>query len=141
MEQIAIIDIGSNSVRLVCYDVHLDRYEIMHNDKTICGLGRNLEKDGKLSKTGKKLALENLKRFKDHLNTNGIKKVYPIATEAVRGAKDGEDFIEQIQKKTGFALYDMHSDPYEKGNVIHLYPQITQKLKEYAQKHQAKFYP
>ena len=61
---VAIIDIGSNSVRLVCYD-DLDRSPIpAFNEKSLCGLGNGVQSTGKLPKGGVEKALTALKRFR-----------------------------------------------------------------------------
>ena len=82
---IAIIDIGSNSVRLVAYD-NLDRAPIpSFNEKSLCALGNGVITTGKLSKSGVEKALIALKRFRALVEIMGIEDVRVIATAAGAG--------------------------------------------------------
>lgn len=106
MSSIAIIDIGSNSVRLVCYerDDQTKSFKILYNQKFVCGLGKGLRQTAKLSSKSKKLALQALQTFKTYLKDKPDHQLYIFATEALRSAKDGKKFIETIKKKTGFSV-------------------------------------
>ena len=61
--EIAAIDIGSNSVRLVLYRLEGRAIWTVFNEKVLAGLGRDLSETGKLSPDGAKQALTALKRF------------------------------------------------------------------------------
>src|ERR1700722_6969963 len=83
---VAIVDIGSNSVRLVTYD-GLDRAPLpMFNEKALCALGNGVVTTGKLSKQGMEKALVALRRFRVMMQILGVTKVYVIATAAARDA-------------------------------------------------------
>ena len=60
---VAVIDIGSNSVRLVVYDGQTRTPIPLHNEKAICALGKGLEKTGKLNPDGVKMAYDTVGRF------------------------------------------------------------------------------
>lgn len=103
-ERIAVIDIGSNSVRLVVYD-RLDRLPLsLFNEKVLCGLGRNLEKDGLLHPAGRLEALQALARFAALIKAMNVSQVIPLATASLRDARDGADFIEQVAAQTGLHI-------------------------------------
>ena len=98
---VAIIDIGSNSVRLVCYD-DLDRAPIpAFNEKSLCGLGNGVVSTGKLPKGGVEKALTALKRFRLLTAMMGIHDVRVIATAAARDAANGAEFVAAAREALG----------------------------------------
>lgn len=100
-ERRAVIDIGSNSVRLVIYDGPRRAPFSICNEKALCGLGRDMTEDGKLNPEAVDFALLTLRRFARILKEHGAPPVHAIATAAVREAKDGEKFVTAV-KKLGF---------------------------------------
>jgi exopolyphosphatase/guanosine-5'-triphosphate,3'-diphosphate pyrophosphatase len=103
-EAAAVIDVGSNSVRLVVYRIDGRAMTPILNEKVMAGLGRDLTRAGTLSKDGADMALRALKRFATLLNAQGVKHVFPVATAAVREAKDGRAFAQRIRDEIGFDL-------------------------------------
>ncbi|MDZ5649707.1 Ppx/GppA family phosphatase [Nitrospirillum sp. BR 11828] len=100
-DRLAVIDIGSNSMRVVVYD-RLERSPIaIFNEKIMCGLGRSVEKTGKLHPEGVKLALANLARFRRLIEGMQVGRVDILATAAVRDAKDGAKFVADVEALTG----------------------------------------
>ncbi len=96
---VAVIDIGSNSVRLVVYSA-LTRTPIpLHNEKVICALGRGLEKTGRLNADGVGLAIETVARFVTLAKALGVVRVDAMGTAAVRDAADGAEFARTIEKR------------------------------------------
>ncbi len=96
---IAVIDIGSNSVRLVIYDA-LKRVPLpILNEKNMCGLGKGLEATGRLNKEGKLLALDTLGRFSHIIDKSRVSNVHCIATSAVRDAEDGAEFMREVKRR------------------------------------------
>lgn len=102
--RLAVIDIGSNSIRLVVYDVYGAAMLPYINQKTMAGLGRGFAKTGHLSGEGRRMALNALKRFAAMIDGLGIHRVKVVATAAVRMASDGPDFIEEIKAATGLTV-------------------------------------
>ncbi len=89
----AIIDIGSNSVRLVVYSDPRRAPSVVFNEKVAAGLGGSLEKGGKLDPKAVGVALRGLARFRAVTEAMGIADVRTVATAAVRDASDGASFI------------------------------------------------
>ena len=89
----AIIDIGSNSVRLVVYEGAARAPLAICNEKALCGLGRNTQADGSLNKEAMDAALETLARFRELLKELGDPKTRAVATAAVRDAPNAKEFI------------------------------------------------
>lgn len=101
-ERIAVIDIGSNSVRMVVYD-SLKRVPLpIFNEKVLCGLAKGVQESGTLSPKGSILAYNTLNRFSRILNAMKVRTICALATSAVRDANDGKEFLQNIQKQTGF---------------------------------------
>ena len=91
--KIAIIDIGSNSVRLVVF-ADLGKYPYpLFNERVNCRLGEKLYEDGKLSTRSMSKALKALQRFITIIKNMKVKHIIPVATAAVRNAKNNIEFI------------------------------------------------
>lgn len=101
----AVIDIGSNSVRLVIYyeDVHGVIYEV-DQLKSVVRLSSYMDSHHFISQDGIHLTLEVLKQFKQLCQARGVGKVLGIATAAVRKAKNQMDFLNKIHQETGFSI-------------------------------------
>ena len=100
-----ILDIGSNSVRLVVFSGTKRVPEPVFNEKVLCGLGRGVGDTGLLSDKAITLALKSLKRFRLVADTMGISQVHAVATSAVREAKNGADFVAVAEAATGFKIH------------------------------------
>jgi len=100
----AVIDIGSNSVRLVVYRMEGRAIWTVFNEKVLAGLGRDLAKTGRLSPEGVTQTLQALKRFRAVLEAVGPAEVFAVATAAARDAADGPDFIRRVREETGFTV-------------------------------------
>lgn len=98
---VAVIDIGSNSIRLVVYELQNRSPLPVFNEKVLCGLGRGLSETGRLSVEGGSEALESIARFAALADVMGVRTVLAFATAAVRDAQDGADFIENVRRRCG----------------------------------------
>jgi exopolyphosphatase/guanosine-5'-triphosphate,3'-diphosphate pyrophosphatase len=102
--RVAVIDVGSNSVRLVVYDKRSRSLVPIFNEKALPGLGKGLERTGKLNAEGRKEALINIRRFVALTRAMNVTDVEMLATAAVRDAKDGKEFAREIERATGVAV-------------------------------------
>ncbi|MEI9904318.1 MAG: hypothetical protein WDN06_10305 [Asticcacaulis sp.] len=100
----AVIDIGSNSVRLVIYRVEGRSIWPVFNEKVLAGLGRDLWVTRTLHPDGMKETLIALRRFKAILESYKLHKTHVVATAAIREAGDGPAFVETILQDTGFLV-------------------------------------
>src|ERR1700724_823163 len=89
---IAVVDIGSNSVRLVVYEGLARAPTALFNEKALCGLGREVQSTGLLAADAVEQALAALKRYRALCNTMGVNRVRAIATAGGRDAKNGAAF-------------------------------------------------
>ncbi len=101
---IAVIDVGSNSVRLVHFRVEGRSLWPIFNEKVMAGLGRGVHDTGKLHPEGREIALRALKRFQRLMDAKGVSDRHVVATAAVRNASDGPDFIEAVAERTGLTV-------------------------------------
>ncbi|MBI5941514.1 MAG: Ppx/GppA family phosphatase [Caulobacterales bacterium] len=100
----AVIDVGSNSVRLVLYRLEGRAIWAVYNEKVLAGLGRDLGSTGRLSPAGVDTAMTALRRFRAVLDAAAPDAIFTAATAAVREAVDGVDFIDRVQGETGLTL-------------------------------------
>ena len=101
LEPVGVIDIGSNSVRLVVYEGVVRSLTPIFNEKVLCGLGREIASTGRLDEASVKRALEALVRFRTILRILDVKYVRAIATAACREAANGPDFIVRGERALG----------------------------------------
>ncbi len=104
VRRIGVVDVGSNSVRLVVHDVRGRAMNQRFNEKFLAGLGRDLQETGKLHPEGVEQAIVALKRFAAITRAQKVDTVIPFATAAVRDAADGPDFCRRVRAETGFEL-------------------------------------
>ncbi len=98
---LGVIDIGSNSVRLVVFGEPLRMPTGMFNEKVLCGLGRGLGQTGALDADGAKQALAAIRRFVVLARRMDVRVLQIVATAAVRDASNGTEFVTQIERDTG----------------------------------------
>ncbi len=103
-ERYGVIDIGSNSIRLVVFEGLLRAPLPMFNERILCGLGRNLHDTGRLDTEGIEQALQNIERFGVLLRAMGVTRFDAIATAAVRDAEDGSKFVAEVERRCGFRV-------------------------------------
>ncbi|WP_413154808.1 Ppx/GppA family phosphatase [Bartonella sp. cb54] len=94
---VAVVDVGSNSVRLVVYEGLVRSPTVLFNEKILCGLGQGVAKTGFLEEKSIEMALRTLKRFRALCRQLGADEVYTLATAAVREAKNGLSFIQRAE--------------------------------------------
>jgi len=95
---VAVIDIGSNSVRLVAYEGLTRSPTPIFNEKVLAGLGREVQSTGMLARDAVDRALAALWRFRALCDTMGVRRLWIIATAACRDAMNGPDFIREAEK-------------------------------------------
>jgi exopolyphosphatase / guanosine-5'-triphosphate,3'-diphosphate pyrophosphatase len=98
---IAVIDIGSNSVRMVAYEGLTRSPTPIFNEKVLAGLGREVQSTGLLAPDAIAAALDALRRFDGLCRTIGVERKWVIATAACRDARNGPAFIAEAQRLCG----------------------------------------
>ena len=119
-DRCAIIDIGSNSIRLVVYHGRTRMPEAMFNEKVMAGLGRGLAANGRLSDSAMAVAVAGLKRFAALTRAMGIAHVRTVATAAVREAQNGPAFIARVADECGLAIEVIDGEAEARGAALGL---------------------
>jgi exopolyphosphatase / guanosine-5'-triphosphate,3'-diphosphate pyrophosphatase len=97
--KVGVIDIGSNSIRLVVYD-GIKRVPVpLYNEKVMCALGKELGETGRLNPDGVKLAKQCMARLLTMVRLLDVVELQIIATAAIRDASDGVKFVEDLERK------------------------------------------
>jgi exopolyphosphatase/guanosine-5'-triphosphate,3'-diphosphate pyrophosphatase len=96
-EPTAIIDIGSNSVRLVVYAGAPRAPSIVFNEKVLAGLGQGMAETGRIAPAARDRALRALRRFRLLVEAMEVKAPHVLATAAVRDASNGAAFLDDIR--------------------------------------------
>lgn len=103
--RVGVVDIGSNTVRLVVYEVPSRLPIPIFNEKAECRLGEGLSQTGKLSPTGVDRALHALRRFASLAQAMGVEHLELVATAAVRDASDGVAFVDRVEQTCGVQVH------------------------------------
>ena len=103
--RVGIIDVGSNSIRLVVYERASRAPLPVFNEKVLCGLARGLDATGRLNPEGVEMALANIDRFVTLAHNMKVTSLDLLATAAVRDAADGADFMRQLASRPGIVAH------------------------------------
>ena len=98
---VGVIDIGSNSVRLLAYEGLTRSPTPIFNEKVLAGLGREVQTTGLLAADAVEKALASLRRFRALCDRMNVAQVWAIATAACRDARNGRAFIAEAQRICG----------------------------------------
>ena len=105
MEKIAIIDLGSNTARLLLVDIFDNGHFVISDQlKESPRIGEGMDKDGFLKPSRIKATIDTLKMFKRLCDSYKIEKIISVATAAVRRAKNQRSFLDEVFASTGIKL-------------------------------------
>ena len=105
LSRVGVVDIGSNSVRMVIFDGAARSPAYFYNEKVMCALGAGIADTGRLNPLGYKRALAAIARFEAIAQSLGISPLTAVATAAVRDATDGPDFCADVLRETGLKVH------------------------------------
>ena len=105
LSRVGVVDVGSNSVRLVVFDGAARSPAYFYNEKIMCALGAGVSETGILNPVGRKRALSALRRFQHLAQGMGLPALTVVATAAVRDASDGPAFCDEVRKETGLRIW------------------------------------
>jgi exopolyphosphatase/guanosine-5'-triphosphate,3'-diphosphate pyrophosphatase len=103
--RVGIIDVGSNSIRLVVYERASRAPLPVFNEKVLCGLARGLDATGRLNPAGVEMALANIDRFTTLAHNMKVTSLDLLATAAVRDASDGPQFMYALESRPGIKAH------------------------------------
>lgn len=115
---IGIIDIGSNSVRLVVYQGRTRTPAVIFNEKVLAGLGRGIARDGRLTDTSIRHAVTALARFAMLARDMGVTDLRTVATAAVREAKNAERFVDAVRTRCGLEIEVISGEAEARGAAL-----------------------
>ena len=110
LNRVGVVDVGSNSIRMVVFDGAARSPAYFYNEKLMAGLGQGLAQTGMLNPRGKERALVALKRFALMAKGMDVHPMTCVATAAVREATDGPAFQAQVEAETGLKLWVISGD-------------------------------
>ena len=99
--RVGVVDIGSNSIRLVVYEGDRRMPIPIFNEKALCRLGATLSESGRLSQSGRVHAIVNLSRFIQLAASMNLSRLDIVATAAVRDAANGGEFVDELENRFG----------------------------------------
>lgn len=116
--RLASIDIGSYSVRLSVGEIEEGNLRIILDKGRITALGKKVKETGLLQEDRILETLRVLKEYKEDIERLGVERVAVVGTEALRRAKNGEEFVKRVKEEVGFELRVI--PPEEEGRLAYL---------------------
>jgi exopolyphosphatase/guanosine-5'-triphosphate,3'-diphosphate pyrophosphatase len=110
VECIAVVDLGTNSTRLLVANVEAGRVEELERRTEITRLGEGVDSAGELSGPAMKRVFEAVKSFREDIDTHGATKIVGVATSAVRDARNGEEFRRELADRFGVEVRTISGD-------------------------------
>ena len=107
---LGVIDIGSNSVRMVVYDLTYSPPEKIFNEKVFCALGRDLGTTARLNAEAVSSAFKALRAYKLLSEIYHVETLRVVGTAALRDAVDGQAFIDKVQDEIGLSIRIISGD-------------------------------
>ncbi|MEO9175957.1 MAG: hypothetical protein ABI317_10640, partial [Gaiellales bacterium] len=109
-QRVAVVDVGSNSIRLLVSDVIDERPTFVHTDKVMARIGTSLGHDGRIDerKIGEVAGI--VARFVTDARRLGAREIRAIATSATREASNGDELAEHVRDASGVALEVIDGD-------------------------------
>ena len=105
LSRVGVVDVGSNSVRMVVFDGPARSPAYFYNEKIMCALGAGVSETGNLNPKGRDRALAAMIRFKHLADGMGLSELTVVATAAVRDAQDGPAFCADVLQHTGLRIW------------------------------------
>ncbi|MCF3974061.1 Ppx/GppA family phosphatase [Paracoccus sp. EGI L200073] len=105
LSRVGVVDVGSNSIRLVVFDGAARSPAYFYNEKVMAGLGAEMATTGRLNPAGIERGFDALRRFAALAKGMGIEPLTCVATAAVREAEDGPAFQSRVERETGIKMW------------------------------------
>jgi exopolyphosphatase/guanosine-5'-triphosphate,3'-diphosphate pyrophosphatase len=107
---IAVVDLGTNSTRLLIAKVHGGRVEELERRSTVTRLGEGVDANGRLADGAMKRVFDTLSEYRELIDRHGADPVVAVATSAVRDSANGEDFRRQMRERFGIDAQILSGD-------------------------------
>ncbi len=116
-DKIAVIDLGTNTFHLLLALIEKDTFRALYKEKIAVKIGQGGINEGYITEEAKGRAFIAMEKFRGLIDKEGIRKVYATATSAIRNAKNGVEFTEEILARTGISIRII--DGEQEANYIH----------------------
>jgi exopolyphosphatase/guanosine-5'-triphosphate,3'-diphosphate pyrophosphatase len=110
MEPIAVVDIGTNSTRLLIARVDGGRVEELVRESKVTRLGQDVDSSGRLADEAVERVFRVLDEYRPQIHVAGAERVVALATSAVRDSENGEEFRSAVHDRYGFDLRTISGD-------------------------------
>jgi exopolyphosphatase / guanosine-5'-triphosphate,3'-diphosphate pyrophosphatase len=108
--KVAVVDIGTNSTRLLIAEVRDGVVDELDRRTTVTRLGEGLEASGHLSDAAMGRVSDALASYREAIDSHGVERVVAVATSAMRDAANGPDFRDEIQRRFGMDARTISGD-------------------------------
>lgn len=105
LSRVGVVDVGSNSIRMVVFDGAARSPAYFYNEKVMAGLGAKMAQTGRLNPDGVERGFAAMQRFAALAKGMDIDPLTCVATAAVREAADGPEFQARVERETGIKMY------------------------------------
>ena len=109
-KRIGVIDLGTNSTRLLVADVHDGRVTQLERRTEVTRLGQGVDSSGRLSAAATKRVFAAVESFQPDIERHGAKRTVAVATSAVRDARNGEEFRAELEERFGVEARTISGD-------------------------------
>jgi exopolyphosphatase / guanosine-5'-triphosphate,3'-diphosphate pyrophosphatase len=99
---IAVVDIGTNSTRLLVARVEDGRVEELARESKVTRLGQDVDSTGRLADEAVERVFRVLEDYRREIDRNGARRVVALATSAVRDSENGDEFRAAVRERFGF---------------------------------------
>jgi exopolyphosphatase / guanosine-5'-triphosphate,3'-diphosphate pyrophosphatase len=106
----AAIDIGSNTIHVVVARSQPDNLEIVADEQELVRIGESVTATGEISSQKLHEAIAIVQRYQDMARQHGAESILAVATEAIRKAHNGDEFLQELQQKTGLHVQLISGD-------------------------------
>src|SRR4051812_39360002 len=110
MAPIAVVDIGTNSTRLLVARVEDGKVEELERQSKVTRLGQDVDSSGRLADEAVERVFGVLDEYRSLIDENGAERVVALATSAVRDSENGDDFRNAVQARFDFELRTISGD-------------------------------
>jgi exopolyphosphatase/guanosine-5'-triphosphate,3'-diphosphate pyrophosphatase len=111
VSRVAVVDIGSNSTRLLIADVDGERVtDELERISTVTRLGVGVDKDGRLRDDAMERVFNTLAEYREKIESHGADRPLAVLTSAVRDSANGQEFAEQVQERFGLEPHILRGD-------------------------------
>ncbi len=99
--RVAVIDIGTNSTRLLVADVEGEKVEEIERLTRVTRLGHNVDKSGRLDADAVARVMSALADYAEKISSHGCERTFTVATSAVRDAANCDEFVDEVRSRFG----------------------------------------